>query len=192
MNSSPLPIIILDLSHPVQSITPYHDRLTVIPDPMPKFSALGLHIPDTVKDKPYSGTIVRVGSGCKQAKTGQRVIFGKYSGTELTINSEKFLIMHEADLILDLESLTPFADRVLIAPTSQGKELAHGLIVPDNVQEQPQLGIVAAVGSLCQEIKAEDKVLFGKFAGMSITLAKRSYLVMRELDVVGKLQPTLL
>ena len=67
----------------------------------------GIIIPDTAKEKPQEGEVIEVGSGRKteegkliplEVKKGDRVLYGKYSGTEVTIGNDEFLIMREADI----------------------------------------------------------------------------------------------
>ncbi len=71
----------------------------------------GLYIPDTAKEKPQQGEIVAVGPGRfekgervpMELKVGQRVLYGKYSGTEVTIDSQEFLIVKESDVLAVVE-----------------------------------------------------------------------------------------
>jgi len=68
----------------------------------------GLYIPDTAKEKPQQGTIVAVGPGKlseegtriePDVKVGQRVLYGKYSGTEVSVDGEEYLILRESDIL---------------------------------------------------------------------------------------------
>jgi len=65
-------------------------------------TASGIFIPDTAKEKPQRGTIVAVGPGTKEeevtVKVGEKVLYGKYSGTEVSIEGKEYLIMKEADI----------------------------------------------------------------------------------------------
>jgi len=65
-------------------------------------TASGIFIPDTAKEKPQRGTIVAVGPGTKEeevtVKVGETVLYGKYSGTEVSIEGKEYLIMKEADI----------------------------------------------------------------------------------------------
>ena len=65
-------------------------------------TASGIYIPDTAKEKPQRGTVVAVGTGKKDealtVKVGDTVLYGKYSGTELTIEGKDYLIMKESDI----------------------------------------------------------------------------------------------
>ena len=65
-------------------------------------TASGIIIPDTAKEKPQQGKIVAIGTGTKDepitVKTGDQVLYGKYSGTEVTIEGKEYLIMKESDI----------------------------------------------------------------------------------------------
>ena len=72
----------------------------------------GLYIPDTAKEKPQQGEVVAVGPGrvsdqgeriAPDLKAGDRVLYGKYSGTEVTVENEQYLILREADVLAVLK-----------------------------------------------------------------------------------------
>ena len=69
-------------------IKPLSDRVLILPNPAEQVTAGGLIIPDTAKEKPLAGKIIAVGPGTKdvtmEVKTGDQVLYGKYSGTEVT------------------------------------------------------------------------------------------------------------
>jgi chaperonin GroES len=77
------------------SITPLHDRVIVKPAPAEEKTAGGIIIPDTAKEKPQRGSVVAAGPG----KKGDTVLYGKYSGTEITIEGHDYLIMRESDIL---------------------------------------------------------------------------------------------
>ena len=88
-------------------IRPLHDRVTVKPAPAEETTKGGIIIPDTAKEKPMQGEVIAVGDGriaddgkkipmC--VKEGDKVLYGKYSGTEITIDGEEYLIMRESDI----------------------------------------------------------------------------------------------
>ncbi|MFM1913570.1 MAG: hypothetical protein RIR51_1413 [Bacteroidota bacterium] len=83
-------------------IQPLADRVVVEPAAAEEKTASGIIIPDTAKEKPQRGTIVAVGNGKKDepitVKVGDSVLYGKYSGTEITIEGQDYLIMREADI----------------------------------------------------------------------------------------------
>jgi len=85
------------------SITPLHDRVIVKPAAAEEKTAGGIINPDTAKEKPQRGTIMAAGPGKKDepvtVKSGDTVLYGKYAGTEITIDGEDFLIMRESDIL---------------------------------------------------------------------------------------------
>ena len=85
--------------------------------------------------------------------------------------------------------LTPLADRVLIEPAPAETTPASGIIIPDTAQEKPQKGTVVAVGAGTKEnpitVKVGDVVLYGKYSGTELKLEGKSYLIMRENDLLG-------
>lgn len=94
-------------------IRPLHDRVLVKRiEPGDKTSAGGIIIPDTAKEKPQEGEVMAVGSGKMlengkvqpmNVKVGDRILFGKYSGTDVKIDDEEYLIMREDDILGVLE-----------------------------------------------------------------------------------------
>jgi chaperonin GroES len=84
------------------SIQPLADRVVVKPAPAETKTASGLVIPDTAKEKPQKGTVMAVGPGKKDEptslKVGDAILYGKYAGTEVTVDGEDYLIMRESDV----------------------------------------------------------------------------------------------
>jgi chaperonin GroES len=92
---------------------PLHDRVVVRRVEQESKTAGGIIIPDTAKEKPQEGEVIAVGSGMRDesgkvqpldVKAGDRVLFGKWSGTEVKIEGVDYLIMKESDLLGVLES----------------------------------------------------------------------------------------
>ncbi len=83
--------------------TPMKDRVLIEPALAEEKTAGGIIIPDTAKEKPQKGTVVSVGPGKKDepmtVKVGDVVLYGKYSGTEITIDGGNYLIMRESDIV---------------------------------------------------------------------------------------------
>jgi len=88
-------------------LKPLGDRVVVKPAAAEEKTAGGIILPDTVKEKPVEGTVVAIGPGKvaddgkmikMEVKVGDKVLYGKYSGTEVTINREDYLIMRESDI----------------------------------------------------------------------------------------------
>ncbi|MEO8150123.1 MAG: co-chaperone GroES [Bacteroidia bacterium] len=84
------------------SLKPLADRVIVEAAAAEEKTASGIIIPDTAKEKPMQGTIVAVGTGKKDepmtVKVGDKVLYGKYAGTEITHNGTEYLIMRESDI----------------------------------------------------------------------------------------------
>ena len=87
---------------------PLHDRVLVRRVDEDETSAGGIIIPDTAKEKPSQGEIIAVGPGARNdkgeitppdVKKGDRILFGKWSGTEITLDGEDLLIMNESDVM---------------------------------------------------------------------------------------------
>ena len=92
---------------------PLHDRVVVNRVEEDAKTAGGIIIPDTAKEKPMQGEVVAVGPGARdetgkvvplELKAGDRVLFGKWSGTEVTIDGKELLIMKESDIMGVLEA----------------------------------------------------------------------------------------
>jgi chaperonin GroES len=85
------------------NIKPLADRVLVEPAAAENKTAGGIIIPDTAKEKPQRGTVVAVGNGKKDepmtVKVGDTVLYGKYSGTEISIEGSDYLIMRESDIV---------------------------------------------------------------------------------------------
>ncbi len=84
------------------NIQPLADRVIVEVSPAEEKTASGLIIPDTAKEKPQKGKVVAVGNGKKDepitVKVGDTVLYGKYAGTEISVDGKEYLIMRESDI----------------------------------------------------------------------------------------------
>lgn len=84
-------------------IKPLADRVVIQPNAAETKTAGGIIIPDTAKEKPQKGKVVAVGPGKADepttVKVGETVLYGKYAGTEITLDGNDYLIMRESDLI---------------------------------------------------------------------------------------------
>ncbi len=84
------------------NVKPLSDRVLIQPNPAEEKTAAGLIIPDTAKEKPLAGKVVAVGPGTSEVKmevkVGDEVLYGKYAGTEVTVEGETYLIMRQSDI----------------------------------------------------------------------------------------------
>ncbi len=89
------------------NVKPLADRVLVLPDAAEEKTIGGIIIPDTAKEKPVRGEIVAVGNGTKDdpmtVKVGEKVLYGKYAGTELEVEGRKYLIMRQSDIFAVVE-----------------------------------------------------------------------------------------
>lgn len=85
------------------TIKPLADRVLIKPAPAEEKTVGGIIIPDTAKEKPLQGSVITVGNGTKDEeivlKAGDTVLYGKYSGTEVELDGEKYLIMRQSDVL---------------------------------------------------------------------------------------------
>ena len=85
------------------NIKPLADRVLIEPSQAEEKTAGGIIIPDTAKEKPQKGTVVAVGIGKKDepmtVKIGDVVLYGKYAGTEISVEGNDYLIMRESDIV---------------------------------------------------------------------------------------------
>jgi chaperonin GroES len=95
------------------------------------------------------------------------------------------------DLIMKFR---PLHDRVVVRRLDEDTKTAGGIIIPDSAQEKPSQGVVVAVGSgtrsedgklVALEVKAKDKVLFGKWSGNEVSIDGEELLIMKERDILG-------
>jgi chaperonin GroES len=84
-------------------IRPLADRVLVEPAEADEKTASGLYIPDTAKEKPQRGKIIAVGSGKKdepmELKVGDEVLYGKYAGTEISVDGKEYMMMRQSDVL---------------------------------------------------------------------------------------------
>ena len=85
------------------NIKPLADRMLIKAAPAEEKTAGGIIIPDTAKEKPLQGEVLAVGNGTKDEemvlKAGDTVLYGKYAGTEVELDGEKYLIMRQSDVL---------------------------------------------------------------------------------------------
>ncbi len=84
-------------------IKPLADRVLVQPQEAETKTASGIFIPDTAKEKPQRGVVIAVGKGTKdeamELKTGDVVLYGKYAGTEISVEGKDYLMMRQSDVL---------------------------------------------------------------------------------------------
>ena len=93
--------------------------------------------------------------------------------------------------------LRPLHDRVVVRRVKEEEKTAGGIIIPDTAKEKPQEGVVVAVGNgaigddnerVPLDVKAKDRILFGKWSGTEVTVDGEELLIMKESDIMGVLE----
>jgi len=91
-------------------------------------------------------------------------------------------------------AIKPLADRVVVKPAEPEEKTSGGIILPDTAKEKPQEGTIVAVGpgkvsdngtKVPMEVKAGDKILYGKYSGTEVTIDGEEHLIMRESDILA-------
>ena len=150
---------------------PLHDRVLVRRIESDEKTKGGLIIPDTAKEKPAEGEIVAVGAGTRDedgdrialdVKAGDRILFGKWSGTEITLEGEEKTAGG------------------LIIPDSAKEKPAEGVVVAVGEGARDEAG-----KRIPMDVKEGDKILFGKWSGTEISLDGEELLIMKESDILG-------
>jgi chaperonin GroES len=94
-------------------------------------------------------------------------------------------------------SLRPLHDRILVRRIEEGEQIRGGIVIPDTAKEKPQQGEVIAAGSgkllesgerATVDVKAGDKILFGKYSGSEVRLQGQDYLILREDEILAVLE----
>jgi len=81
------------------ALKPLHDRVIVKRKEEEEKTAGGIYIPDSAKEKPQAGEVLAAGPDCKTVKKGDAILFGKYAGSEFTMDGEELVIMKEDDIL---------------------------------------------------------------------------------------------
>jgi len=101
------------------------------------------------------------------------------------------------DAVLTKVKIRPLGDRVLVKPLDKEKQERGGLIIPDTAKEKPQEGEIVAAGKgkvsddgkvLPMDVKAGDRILYGKYSGTEIKIDGDEYLIMHQDDILGILE----
>ena len=141
---------------------PLHDRVLVRRVEAEEKTAGGIIIPDTAKEKPQEGEVVAVGTGARaddgtitplDVKAGDKILFGKWSGTEVKLDGQDLLIMKESDILGVLEP-------------EKAAKAEDGTVTP-------------------LDVKAGDRILFGKWSGTEIKIGGEDLIIMKESDILG-------
>eukprot|EP00210_Caulerpa_lentillifera_P007030 g6724.t1 len=184
-----------------KKVTPVGDRVFVKVDEADFRSAGGLVLPSSAQKSPTKGQVTTVSQGCS-LKTGDRVVYGEYSGTDITVKGVPHVLLKEDDVVglldgEDVSKLKPLGDRILVEVSESEDETSAGLILTSAVVEKPTFGKVLSIGP---GKKVEDKrtppnvsvgstVLYSKYSGTEFQgKDDKEYIVIHENDVLAELK----
>lgn len=187
-------------------LEPVSDRVMVKRDTAESTTKSGLVIPENSKEKPTIGTVIAVGEGSVLGNNtflpvgvdvGEVVMFGEYSGTEVEVLDEKFVIMKESDIIgiVKGDKLIPLHDRVLVEQDPADSMTKSSILhIPETAKKKQLRGTVLATGKgrvlsdgKLRELKLKEgnRVIFGKYSGSEISFLGKKYIIAREEDMLA-------
>ncbi|KAB5552477.1 hypothetical protein DKX38_009788 [Salix brachista] len=190
------------------SIKPLGDRVLVKIKTVEEKSEGGILLPSSAQTKPQAGEVVAVGEGKSigktkldiSVKTGAKVVYSKYAGTEVEFDGSSHLILKEDDIVGiletdDIKDLKPLNDRVFIKVAEAEEKTAGGLLLTEASKEKPSIGTVIVVGPgpLDEEGKRQalsaspgNTVLYSKYAGNDFKGTDgANYIALRASDVMA-------
>ncbi|XP_052183851.1 20 kDa chaperonin, chloroplastic [Diospyros lotus] len=192
------------------TLKPLGDRVLVKIKTAEEKTVGGILLPSSAQTKPQGGEVVAFGEGKAigknkveiSVKTGSRIVYSKYAGTEVEFSGSKHLILKEDDIVGiletdDIKDMKPLNDRVLIKVAEVEDKTAGGLLLTEATKEKPSIGTVVAVGPgpLDEEGKRKppsvasgNTVLYSKYAGNDFKGADGSeYIALRASEVMAVL-----
>eukprot|EP01024_Parvocaulis_polyphysoides_P057337 TRINITY_DN6094_c0_g1_i3.p3 TRINITY_DN6094_c0_g1~~TRINITY_DN6094_c0_g1_i3.p3 ORF type:complete len:224 (-),score=51.20 TRINITY_DN6094_c0_g1_i3:180-827(-) len=182
-------------------VSPVGDRVYVKIDKEEETSVGGILIPTAAQKKPNRGTVEVVGN-VKEVKTGDKVIYSKYAGTELDVQEQSYILLKEGDVVGILSgdgsvaSLKPLGSRILLKIPEMEQKTGGGVLLTTDAADKPTLGEVVAVGEgeLSEEGKREevtvkpgDTVMYSKYSGAEFEEGDDKYVVLKEAELLASL-----
>jgi chaperonin GroES len=197
-------------------LTPTSNNLLIKVKDIKTATQGGLFIPDNAKERPTEGLVVAAGPGRVHPETalqlriacnvGQKVLYGKYDGTELKYNDASHQMIKDDDVLLTyegdealLENVQAVKDQVLVRLPPREESNAAGLIIStpsgEGEAKRPNYGCVAKVGPGRQcgngqvmpiQVTEGDNVRFREYGGAQIKLGTDEYIVVRAYDILAK------
>lgn len=193
-------------------LRPLNTRIIIRPDDPESRTKGGIIIPDNAKEKKARGTVISMGPGMLMKsgarwpmpaiKPGDKVVYSKYAGTEMDAEGKTHIVVRDDDVMAggpDDAHLMPLGDRVLVRVDKAAERSKGGLYIPDSAQEKPLDGEIVAVGQgkiledgtvRKLDVEAGNRVRFAKYAGFDLVIGMEKFLVMREDDLLGVVEPS--
>eukprot|EP01023_Acetabularia_acetabulum_P016157 TRINITY_DN1797_c0_g1_i1.p2 TRINITY_DN1797_c0_g1~~TRINITY_DN1797_c0_g1_i1.p2 ORF type:complete len:238 (-),score=45.93 TRINITY_DN1797_c0_g1_i1:336-995(-) len=182
-------------------VSPVGDRVFVKVDSEEESTPSGILLPTAAQKKQLRGTVEVIGS-VKQVSVGDRVMYSKYAGTEISMQDSDFVLLKEADVIGklgDSESiakLQPLGSRVLLKAPEVEQSTGGGVILTTEATEKPCLGEVVAVGDgdidddgnkQAVNVQPGQMVMYSKYSGAEFEDGDDKYVVLKEAELLASL-----
>jgi len=184
-----------------KQVAPVGDRVFVKVDKEEEKTSSGILLPSSAQKKPTQGKVVGAGEA-KALKTGDKVVYSKFAGTEVSLEGQEHVLLKEDDVIgllssTNIADLKPLGDRILIQVEEPEKQTAGGLILTSASKEQPTLGKVVAVGSgksddkgnvVKSSLSVGDTVLYSKYTGVEFEGQNDTqFIVVKDSDILASM-----
>lgn len=175
-------------------------------------TAGGIILPNEAQERPNLGEAIDVGPGKffgngvkipMHISKGDKIIYGKYGGTEISLDGENLTVVTQDDVLCKVEgdssdpnSVIPIFDRVLIRVEDVAEKRESSIIISDNAKTKPTSGTVVSIGPgrfmengelEPVDIAVGDRVYYGTYAGTAVELDGGDYVVARIADIFAKL-----
>ncbi|KAL4858802.1 chaperonin [Chlorella vulgaris] len=188
----------------VKTVTPVGDRVFVKTEEAEATTVGGILLPSSAQKRPTQGTVQSAG-GAKGVKSGDKVVYSKYAGTELELQGDTFVLLKEDDVIgtlsggEDISKLQPLQDRVLIEVMQAASATTGGLLLTEGSKDKPTMGKVVAVGpgrapeeedkpTVAPKVEVGATVLYQKYSGTEFEGPDdKQYIVVRDMDIMAAL-----
>lgn len=182
-------------------VEPVGERVFVKVDAADITTAGGIVLPSSIQKAPTKGNVVATGKDCG-LKVGENVIYGQYSGTQLSLGGEEHVLLKEDDIVGVMKSknvaqLQPLGDRILVEVAEVEDQTAGGVLLANSATEKPTVGKVLAVGPGKKDDDGEptkpsvnvgSTILYSKYSGTEFEGEDgMQYIVIRANDVLAEL-----
>ena len=178
-------------------MTPVGDRVLVKAVEPEAQTTSGILLPTSAQKRPTQGDVVSASTS--SVKSGDRVVYSKYAGTEVEISGASHIILKEDDVIGvlagsdDISALKPLQDRILIEVAEAKDTTSGGLLLTEASKDKPTIGKVVAVGPgragkevVAPTIAVGSSVLYQKYSGSEFEGANgQQYIIVRDADILA-------
>lgn len=183
-----------------KGVKPAGDRVLVKVDKEEGKTQGGVLLPTVAQNKPTAGAVIGLGD-VELVKSGDRVVYSKYAGTEVSISGDEHVLLKEEDVIGVLPSgdkiakLKPLGDRVLIKCAQAEGKTAGGVLLTSE-SDKPTFGEVVAVGTgkkgedgkvASPNISVGSTVMYSKYSGVEFEEGDDQFIVVREAEILAEL-----